>query len=98
MERRIFLQVTEKFREELLTEVDKGVSRLVLDLSKVNVMNSSGLGVLLQVRDKLKNRSGELVISGLNPIMQEIFSRMKLDSFFEIYRDQDKALRKLQEI
>ena len=92
LERRIFLQVTDRFREEMLSEVDKGISYLVIDLSKVSVMNSAGLGVLLQVRDKIIKRSGRLILSGLQPLMQDIFTRMKLDSFFEICINQDEAL------
>jgi len=97
LERRIFLQVTDRFREELLSEIDKGLKYLVIDLSKVSVMNSTGIGVLLQVRDKFVKSSGRLIISGLQPIMQDIFTRMKLDSFFEIYNDQNEALGKLPE-
>ena len=97
LERRIFLRVTDQFREELLSEVGKGIDCLIIDLSKVSVMNSAGLGVLLQTRDKIAKRSGRLIISGLQPIMQEIFTRMKLDSFFEICADNNEALSKLRD-
>jgi len=97
LERRIFLQVTDRFREELLSEVDKGLKYLVIDLSKVSVMNSAGLGVLLQVRDKFVKSFGHLILAGLQPIIQDIFTRMKLDSFFEICTDYNEAMGKLVE-
>lgn len=97
LERRIFLQVADKFKKELLSKVDKGINCLLIDLSKVSVMNSAGIGVLLQVRDKITKRSGRLLLSGLQPIMQEIFSRMKLDSFFEVCNNRGEALRKFDD-
>lgn len=96
LERRIFLQITDKFRDEILTEIDKDVDQIIIDLSKVSVMNSAGLGVLLQAHDKIKKRSGRLIIAGLQPVMQDIFLRMKLDSFFEVCKNKEEGLKKIQ--
>jgi anti-sigma B factor antagonist len=96
IERRIFLQITDDFRNEVLSVIDEGVEKVIIDLSAVNVMNSSGLGVLMLVRDKMEKHKGILVLCGLQPIMAEIFTRMHLDTFFKVYQDQDEALLKLQ--
>ena len=96
-ERRIFLQIAEAFREELVTFIDQGANRLIIDLSRVSVMNSSGLGVLILARDKLRKRNGKIVLCGMQHVMAEIFSRMHLDSFFAIVPDLEGAIRLLQE-
>jgi len=96
LERRIFLQVTDKFRNELLAEIDKDTNQIIVDLTKVSVMNSAGLGVLLQAHDKIKQRTGRLIITGLQPVMQDIFRRMKLDSFFEVCKDKEEGLQKFR--
>ena len=96
LERRIFLGITDQFRDELIKEVDRGIEFLILDLSNVSVMNSAGLGVLLQVRDKMIKRSHQLVLVGLHSVMQDIFSRMKLESFYTIYKTKEEAIRYLQ--
>ena len=96
IERRIFLGITDQFRDELIKEVDRGIEFLILDLSNVSVMNSAGLGVLLQVRDKMIKRSHQLVLVGLHSVMQDIFSRMKLESFYTIYKTKEEAIRYLQ--
>ena len=96
LERRIFLHITDEFRDEVMSVVDSGIDKLVIDLSAVNVMNSSGLGVMMLVRDKMEKRKGTLVVCGLQPIMSEIFSRMHLDTFFEIAPDTTAALKKIK--
>jgi anti-sigma B factor antagonist len=95
-ERRIFLHIADDFRNEVLSIIDNGVPKVIIDLCDVNVMNSSGLGVLMLVRDRIDKQKGRLVVCGLQPIMSEIFYRMHLDTFFTVTDDQDEALQKLQ--
>lgn len=90
---RIFLDVTEKFRDEILQVLQERIDKLVLDFSDVHVMNSSGLGVLLTIRDRLGKYGGDFAIVGLRPIMQDVFERMKLDEFFKVYENHDQALQ-----
>ncbi len=92
-ERRIFLQIAETFREELVSVIEGGASKLIVDLSQVSVMNSSGLGVLILARDKLKKRNGRIVLCGMQHIMAEIFARMHLDSFFDVAADTEAGLK-----
>ncbi len=95
-EHRVFLKITDQFREEVIRIIDAGTHKLIIDLSKVNVMNSSGLGVLILARDMMQKKNGVIVLCGLLPMMQEIFTRMHLDSFFNITSDKDAALSMLK--
>lgn len=95
-ERRIFLQITETFREELVSVIEQGANKLIVDLTHVSVMNSSGLGVLILARDKLKKRNGKIILCGMQHIMAEIFARMHLDSFFEVATDREGALKLME--
>lgn len=97
-EHRVFLKITDQFREEVIGIIDAGVQKLVIDLSKVNVMNSSGLGVLILARDMLQKKGGMIVLCGLLPMMKEIFTRMHLDSFFTITQDKESALAEIKKI
>ncbi|MBN1999958.1 STAS domain-containing protein [candidate division KSB1 bacterium] len=91
-EKRIFLKVADDFKEQMLSVLDSGTTDILIDLSDVHVMNSSGIGVLMLVRDKIEKRKGRLVLCDIQPIMQEIFSRMHLDTFFNIAADRTVAL------
>ncbi len=97
-ERRIFLTITETFRKEMVTFLESAPDKVIIDLHNVNVMNSSGLGVLILTRDRMKKREGSLVVCGLQPLMREIFSRMHLDSFFTILPDTETAREQLQAV
>ena len=92
LERRIFLKVTAKFREEFIPLIEEGQDKIVVDLGKVSVMNSAGLGVLILAHDILSKRNGRMIISDLQPLMKEIFTRMKLDTLLEVRETTDAAL------
>ena len=84
LERRIYMNVTDQFQQELIDYLEESPQRIILDLGMVNVMNSSALGVLILARDKILKRDGVLVVCCLTPVMQEIFERMHFDAFFTV--------------
>ncbi|MFZ5516079.1 MAG: STAS domain-containing protein [Candidatus Zhuqueibacterota bacterium] len=91
-EKRIYLGITDLFREDMLALLEHQSQELIMNLSEVAVMNSAGLGVLIMARDMIKKRNGRVKITHLQPLMQDIFSRMRLDTLFEIYPDMEEAL------
>lgn len=93
LERRIYLTVTEVFKEELLSVIEQGHYKLIINLKNVAVMNSAGLGVLILSRDILNKKQGTIKLTNLQPLLQDIFSRMKLDTLFELYQTPEEALK-----
>lgn len=57
--------------------------RLVLDLTDVTYMDSSGLGVLVGLYVTAKGQNCELKVIHLNQRLQELFRLTKLASIFE---------------
>ncbi|RIK76101.1 hypothetical protein DCC62_12000 [candidate division KSB1 bacterium] len=94
--RRIYLQVVEKFRTELHDALASASGGVLIDLGKVSVMNSAGLGVLIAVYDHLQKQKRRLVICNLLPVMMEIFSRMKLETLIAVVKSQEEGLQLLQ--
>ncbi|NOZ62502.1 MAG: STAS domain-containing protein [Calditrichaeota bacterium] len=92
LEKRVYLGITSVFREEVQTLLTRDVNEIVFDLKNVSVMNSSGLGVLIMARDSLNKRGGQVKLANLQTLMQEIFSRMRLDTLFSIYPNAQQAL------
>lgn len=92
IEKRVYLTVTEILKEELLSIIEEGNHQLIIDLNRVVVMNSSGLGVLILVRDMLNKRNGTVKLSNLQPLLLDIFTRMKLDILFKLYKTNEEAL------
>jgi len=92
IEKRIYLGITDIFREEILSLVNQDISELIINLENVAVMNSAGLGVLIMARDIMHKKDGAVKLTNLQPLMQDIFSRMRLDTLFSIFPNIDNAL------
>jgi len=84
LEKRIYLGVTDIFAEEISEVLDDDVTTFVIDLQDVSVMNSSGIGVLIKTRDEITKKGKKIKLINLQPLMNDIFTRMRLDTLFEI--------------
>ncbi len=65
---------------------------LVVDLSDVDYMSSVGLRVLMLLAKAGKVDTVAVVISGLQPALQEIFQISHFDKIFKIYGSTEEAL------
>lgn len=94
LEKRIYMQMAEKFKEEITDFLNSGAEKIIVDLSEVCVMNSAALGVLIALQNDIEKRHGKLSVVGLQPLMEEIFYRMRLELLFEIDPSIDAAIAK----
>lgn len=69
-----------------------GVARVVIDLSEVYLMNSSGLGMLVSAAKSLKSVQGVLSVAGANEKIQSLFKMTRLDLLFAQYPTREEAL------
>ena len=82
------MQIHEKIKSLLVDKIDK----VVIDLSKVKWMNSSGLGALMACMSTLKSAEGQLKISGATGKIKNLFMITKLMTIFETYETADRAV------
>ncbi|KAB0614663.1 STAS domain-containing protein [Castellaniella defragrans] len=61
------------FEADLMTQVDKGEHRIVLDLARLDYISSAGLRVVLLLAKKLKQAGGALVLCDIQPNVREVF-------------------------
>jgi anti-sigma B factor antagonist len=73
--------------------IEEGFLKFVVDLSKVNIMNSSGLGTLIAGLTAIKKRNGILKVAGANNQIQQLLKVTKLDSVFELNDTLEKTLK-----
>ena len=92
IEKRVYMTITEIFKEELLAETGQSNQKYIIDLNQVEVMNSSGLGVLILLRDIISKKGSVLKLTHLQPLLEDIFLRMKLNILFEVYATTEEAL------
>jgi anti-sigma B factor antagonist len=67
--------------------------RLMLDLSGVPYMDSSGVGTLVEVFRRVTAYKGKMVLFGLNPRVRSVFEITKLDRFFTICESEAQAIQ-----
>lgn len=79
-------------REMMLNLLETGGQQLVIDLSQVSFIDSSGLGALLSGFKSANLRSGSLVLAGLQSRVQSMFELTRLHRVFEIFTSVDDAL------
>ena len=66
--------------------------RLLLDLSAVPYMDSSGVGTLVEVFRRVTAYKGKLVLFGLTDRVRSVFEITKLDRFFTIRETLNQAV------
>ena len=77
------------------TEIDNGEHGLVLDLEELDFMDSSGLQILLRIREKLKNVDKKVLIANPNSQIMKLFQLTGFDKLFSVYNGTDEALLQL---
>src|SRR5258708_7323812 len=60
-----------------------GTTLLVLDLSRVKILPSLALGLLMQISKKCKARDQKLILAALEPQIRQVFAITRLDRLFE---------------
>jgi anti-sigma B factor antagonist len=81
----IDLQHSVRFQQEALELLGRGPRRIILDLSGVSYMDSSGLASLVKVQSRCRKENLELRLAGLNPRVQGLLEITRLASVFEIF-------------
>ena len=82
-------QEAETFLNELISG---GSNKILINLKEVNYMSSAGLRILLATTKKLKGAGGELRISDLNEIVDEVFEISGFIMIFSVFDTEEKAL------
>lgn len=70
-----------------------GSKQILIDLSGVTTMDSSGIGELVSTYTTVTNRGGKLKLLHLPPKIQDIMQVTQLITVFEVFDDEDEAVR-----
>jgi anti-sigma B factor antagonist len=84
----IDLHSSGELRGALMCLADAGHTRIVVDFSGVRFCDAAGLGVLVAVNNRLRQRDGTLSLVGVRPPQRKILRITGLD---ELFRPRDPA-------
>jgi anti-sigma B factor antagonist len=79
-------------RDTIKDLVTKGNKDILLNLSDVSYIDSSGLGELVGAFATVSNRRGRLKLLGLQPRVNDLMQITKLYTVFDIFTDEAAAL------
>lgn len=87
----------DNFRQTVDKALDEMVARnLIIDLSKVTFIDSSGLGVILGRYRKINSKGGQLVLTGLNNNIKRILEISGILSFIPVCSTETEAFKLLE--
>jgi len=82
-------QARDYFKQQIRT----GESKVVIDLSAVTFIDSSGLGVLLTALKAARGAGGDVRLTGLTPPVRTIFELTRLFQVFSTFPTVEQAIQ-----
>ena len=92
LEGEIDLHLCPRLERSLASMIKRRPAHLVVDLSGVTFIDSSGLAVLLRARESIREYGGKLTLSGITEHVLPIFEIARLDQIFLIEPRDDQLL------
>jgi anti-sigma B factor antagonist len=80
------------FKDAMAERIDQGHVRLVLDLSRVDFVDSSGLGAIVSCLKRVGPR-GSLAVAGARGAVAKLFTLTRMDRVFPMHASVDDALK-----
>jgi anti-sigma B factor antagonist len=82
----------DEFRDRWNDAISEGAHDIVVDLSRVPIIDSSGIGSLIKCYSMVSKTGGKLKLVGAHEIVRQAFKMTRLDSVFEFYDKEADAL------
>lgn len=71
-------------------------NKLVLDLSQLRFVDSSGLGAMLSCLRQLSAKGGDLKLCSMSSQVRALFELVRMHRIFDIYGTKDEAIHAFQ--
>lgn len=81
-------------REQLAALISGKAPRILLDLTGLTYIDSSGLALFIESLQRMQSYGGKLALFGLSDTVRHILEIARLDQIFEIHPDAQSALAK----
>jgi anti-sigma B factor antagonist len=92
--RRLDASVAPAFKQQAVAAVGSGSAGLVVDLSTVEFMDSSGLGAMVSILKALGAR-GSMAVCNAGPAVAALFKLTRMDKVFAIAGSRAEALERV---
>ncbi len=83
------------FKDVLIGHIDTGATAILVDLSAVDFMTSTGLSALLSTARRLEEVSGKFAVCSLNENVMRVFEISGFSKIMNVYPNADSALENM---
>lgn len=91
LEKRLDANAAVPFKQRMKSMIDEGRKRIIIDITEVDFIDSSGLGAIVSCL-KAVGRDGNVVISGTGRAIMSMFRLTRMDRVFDMYDTPEAAL------
>jgi anti-anti-sigma factor len=93
---RLDTQVSPKFEEQILADIDVGIRRVILDCGRLEYISGVGLRALLRIARRLEREQGTIILCGLKEYLNELFTITGLAVCLPIVNTVGDAMDRIQ--
>lgn len=72
--------------------ISQKTPKIVINLSKVTYVDSSGLATLVEILKNMRSYNGRMRLACMSPKIKSLFEITKLEKLFEILADEEAAI------
>lgn len=94
LEDRLDSELASSFKENMMKLIEKGNKYYLLDISATSFIDSSGLGAIISSYRNI-GKEGYIAFCGVQPAVMSLFDLTRMDKIFQIFKDQEEALKSL---
>jgi len=84
-------------REKIKNVLSMGIQKLLIDMDSVPYIDSTGVGFLVSSHTSITQEGGHLKLLKVKPKILEVFKLMNLLKVFEIFEDDETAIKSFSE-
>ena len=95
-EEKITHDLASDLKETIFLKITEGFSKIVLDMSNVKEIDSSGLGALLFGKRQANGNEGDLKLVGVSEAVENMIRIAQLTRVFETYKGIKEAIKALK--
>jgi anti-sigma B factor antagonist len=83
-----------EFEKMLQKLIDEKKYQIIVNFKELNYISSAGLGVFMGYIEDIRNNTGDIKLSNMNPKIYRVFDLLGFPSLFEIFNEETEALAK----
>ncbi len=85
-------------QEELNEIIDEKTQAVLIDMKGITYISSSGIGVIIGVKKKLKQKQANFAMIDLQPQIEKVFNAMKILPIVDIFDNMPEADKYIDQI